>query len=38
MENLYVLKFGGNAIRGRDDMMRLSGEIAELIHGWRGAA
>ena len=32
MENLYVLKFGGNAIRGRDDMMRLSKEIAELIH------
>ena len=33
MNDLYVLKFGGNAIRGRDDMMRLSGEIAELIHG-----
>ncbi len=32
MENLYVLKFGGNAIRGRDDMLRLSREIAELIH------
>ena len=32
MDDLYVLKFGGNAIRGRDDMMRLSGEIAELIH------
>ncbi len=32
MKDLYVLKFGGNAIRGRDDMMRLSREIAELIH------
>ena len=31
MENLYVLKFGGNAIRGQDDMMRLSREIAGLI-------
>ena len=31
MDDLYVLKFGGNAIRGRDDMMRLSREIAELI-------
>lgn len=31
MEDLYVLKFGGNAIRGRDDMMRLSREIAQLI-------
>ncbi len=31
MENLYVLKFGGNAIRGREDMTRLSREIAELI-------
>ena len=31
MEDIYVLKFGGNAIRGRDDMLRLSREIAELI-------
>ncbi|MBE6513559.1 MAG: acetylglutamate kinase [Thermoplasmata archaeon] len=31
MENIYVLKFGGNAIRGRDDLMRLSKEIAGLI-------
>jgi acetylglutamate kinase len=28
----YVVKFGGNAIRGKDDMMRLSSEVAELIH------
>ena len=33
MGDLYVLKFGGNAIRGRDDLMRLSGEIAELVRG-----
>lgn len=32
MDDLYVLKFGGNAIRGREDMMRLSKEIAQLIH------
>lgn len=31
MEDIYVLKFGGNAIRGRDDLTRLSREIAELI-------
>ena len=31
MDNIYVLKFGGNAIRGQDDMMRLSREIAGLI-------
>ena len=31
MDNIYVLKFGGNAIRGQDDMMRLSKEIAGLI-------
>jgi acetylglutamate kinase len=31
MDNIYVLKFGGNAIRGRDDLMRLSAEIAQLI-------
>jgi acetylglutamate kinase len=29
--NVYVLKFGGNAIRGKEDLLRLSGEIAELI-------
>ena len=28
---IYVVKFGGNAIRGKEDMMRLSGEVAELI-------
>ena len=33
MKDLYVLKFGGNAIRGREDMMRLSAEISELIRG-----
>lgn len=33
VDDLYVLKFGGNAIRGRDDMLRLSREIAELIRG-----
>ncbi|MCL2295870.1 MAG: acetylglutamate kinase [Methanomassiliicoccaceae archaeon] len=27
----YVVKFGGNAIRGKEDLMRLSGEVAELI-------
>ncbi len=31
MDNLYVLKFGGNAIRGHDDLMRLSGEIAQIM-------
>ena len=31
MDDIFVLKFGGNAISGREDMMRLSGEIAELI-------
>ena len=30
MENLYVLKFGGNAIRGRADMMRLSAEMSAM--------
>lgn len=25
-----LLKFGGNAIRGRDDMLRLAGEVADL--------
>ena len=28
---IYVVKFGGNAIRGKEDLMRLSGEVAELI-------
>lgn len=28
--SLYLLKFGGNAIRGHDDMMRLSREVAEM--------
>ncbi len=32
MKNVYVLKFGGNAIRGKEDMMRLSKEIAQLTH------
>ncbi|MCL1811679.1 MAG: acetylglutamate kinase [Methanomassiliicoccaceae archaeon] len=27
---IYVVKFGGNAIRGKDDMVRLSNEVAEL--------
>jgi acetylglutamate kinase len=27
----YVVKFGGNAIRGKEDLMRLSGEIAQLV-------
>ena len=27
----YVVKFGGNAIRGKEDLMRLSGEVAELV-------
>lgn len=35
MNDVYVLKFGGNAIRGRDDMMRLSKEIAAMTS--RGA-
>ena len=30
MEGLYVLKFGGNAIRGKEDLARLSGEIASM--------
>lgn len=33
MSDLYVLKFGGNSIRDRADMIRLSREIAELIQG-----
>lgn len=31
MDNLYVLKFGGNAIRGKEAMMRLSNEIAQML-------
>lgn len=31
MDNLYVLKFGGNAIRGKDAMMRLAKEIAQMM-------
>ena len=31
MDNIYTLKFGGNAIRGHDDMIRLSKDIAEMI-------
>lgn len=31
MEDIYVIKFGGNAIRGKDDLMRLSKEISQLI-------
>jgi acetylglutamate kinase len=30
MDDLYVLKFGGNAIRGRDAMLRLGREIAQM--------
>lgn len=31
MDDIYLLKFGGNAIGGREDLDRLSGEIAGLI-------
>lgn len=31
MDDLYVLKFGGNAIRGHEDLMRLSAEISEMV-------
>ncbi len=31
MNDVYVVKFGGNAIRGKEDMMRLSKEVAELV-------
>lgn len=31
MDRLYVMKFGGNAIRGHDDLMRLSNEIASMM-------
>ncbi len=33
MNDLYVLKFGGNAISGREDLMRLSREIAQMVDG-----
>ncbi|MDR0198573.1 MAG: acetylglutamate kinase, partial [Methanomassiliicoccaceae archaeon] len=29
----YLIKFGGNAIQGRDDLDRLSREIAQLVAG-----
>lgn len=32
MDDVYLLKFGGNAIKGRDDLNRLSKEVAGLIH------
>ncbi len=31
MDNIYVLKFGGNAIRGKEAMARLSREIAQMM-------
>ena len=31
MNDLYVLKFGGNAIRGREAMMRLAREISQMM-------
>lgn len=31
MSDLYVLKFGGNAIRGHDDLMRLANEVAGMV-------
>lgn len=31
MDKLYVMKFGGNAIRGHDDLTRLSKEVASMI-------
>lgn len=31
MDGLYVMKFGGNAIRGHDDLMRLAKEVAGMI-------
>lgn len=33
MGKLYVMKFGGNAIRGHDDLIRLSGEVADMVKG-----
>ena len=32
MDDIYLLKFGGNAIKGQDDLDRLSKEVAGLIH------
>lgn len=31
MDDVYLLKFGGNAIKGREDLARLSKEVASLI-------
>ncbi len=31
MDDIYLLKFGGNAIKGEEDLARLSGEVAGLI-------
>ena len=36
MDNLYVLKFGGNAIRGREAMLRLGGEISKMTKAGAG--
>lgn len=32
MDDVYLLKFGGNAIKGKEDLSRLSTEVAGLIH------
>ncbi|MDR3282074.1 MAG: acetylglutamate kinase [Candidatus Methanoplasma sp.] len=34
--DVYLIKFGGNAIRGKDDMLRLSKEISEVVGRNRG--
>jgi acetylglutamate kinase len=31
MDNVYLIKFGGNAIRGRQDLLRLSDDIHRMI-------
>jgi len=31
MRQIYLLKFGGNALSGKDDLRRLSREVAELV-------
>ena len=31
MDDVYLLKFGGNAIRGEEDLARLAGEVSGLI-------
>ena len=31
MDDIYLLKFGGNAIKGKEDLDRLSKEVAGLI-------